>query len=213
MKVIGKTMIGSHIWGMNHENSDEDYFEIYLDSTENLFRGTPQNDSVFTQKDGVDTHSHELGKVINQLLKGNINFLIGVTSPIVVETTKTFDELKKITLHNLSKQTYYSVKGMALGNYKKYVGELDLKDTTGINITEHKCNQIIRGIQFGITLLKYRTLEYKPFTGGTAEMIKQKMDELDKAFSESTIPEVPDEEEFRVFLRNTRKSDWWNQVF
>jgi len=212
MKTLGRTMIGSHIWNMNHENSDEDYFEIYLDSTKNLFRGTPKNKSTFTTKP-VDLHKHELGKVVEQLLKGNINFLIGVTSPIVIESTKTFEELKKITYRNISKKTYHSIRGMAISNYKKYVGESNLDDVTNVEVPEHKCNQIIRAIQFGITLLKYRKLEYKPFKGGTPALIQSKIKELDEVYEKSTIPDEPNEEEFRDFLERTRKADWWNQVW
>lgn len=205
MKIIGKTMIGSHIWKMNNKDSDEDYFEIYMESTEDIFKGTAKYKSKFNQNDGIDTHQHELGHVINQLLKGNINFIIGITSPILVETNEHFDELRNLTFRNLSKNVYYSIRGMSEGNYKKYV--LAEKDTS-----TRKCNQILRTIEFGIKILKYRQIEYLPFKRGTPKLIEKKIKELEDAYTNSTIPEKPDEDELRNYLSKMRKIDWWNNL-
>lgn len=197
LNIIGETMIGSHIWEMNHVNSDEDYFSIYLDDTRNFLRGTPQTQSYFTQYNYVDTHYHELGKVVEQLLKGNINFLIGVTSPIVMKMSFEFERLIDITMGNLSKKTYHSIHGMGLHNYKRYI-ETD-EDTS-----EHRCNKILRTIVFGIKLLDYGRIEYKKFEGGTPELIESKLKELDRAFENSTILEEPNEKTFRDYLEDVR---------
>jgi len=203
--ILGKTMIGSHIWKMNTPKSDEDYFKVYMDTTEDVFRGTAKYKSYFTQDNGVDVHSHEIKKVIEQILKGNINFIIGITSSIIIETTKHFDELRHLTFRNLSKNTYHSIHGMSKHNYQKYI--IEKEDTS-----ERKCNQILRALEFGITLLKYRKIEYKPFTDGTPELILKKMDELDKAYEKSTIPEKPNEDELRDYLCKMRKWNWWDNL-
>jgi len=206
MRLLAKTIVGSDIWKMNTKDSDKDYFEIYLDSTRNIFRGTPEKLKKFSNTPEADTHRHELQKVIEQLLNGNINFLIAVTSPIVIESTKVFEELREITFRNISKNSFDSIRGMAKHNYIRYI--LNNDDTS-----EKRCNKILRQLQFGITLLKYRKLEYKPFTDGTPDLIKKKFIELQWEYTQSTIPEKPDEEEFRAFLCRVRRSDWWNQVW
>jgi len=212
MNIIGKTMVGSHIWKMNNEDSDEDYFEIYLDTTENLFRGTPHNKSKFTQVDGVDTHSHELGHVIEQLLKGNINFVIGVTSPITVISNEHFEELKKITYRNISKNIYHSIHGMARHNYKRFIA-------SGEDTNWQRYSKILRGIEFGIRVLKFRKVEYKPpkkvyktYNHKNEELYHNLIADLEIAFEESTIPEKPNEDEFRDFLCDIRKLDWWENL-
>ena len=54
----------------------------------------------------------------------NMNFVIGVLSPIVVKTTPEFDILRKLTKEEMARNIYHSINGMATHNYKKYVVEL-----------------------------------------------------------------------------------------
>ena len=198
-------MIGSHIWNMNTSQSDEDYFEIYMESTEDIFRGTAEYKSKFIQENGVDTHQHELGHVVNQLLKGNINFIIGITSPIIIKTNEHFEELRNLTFRNLSKNVYHSIRGMSEGNYKKYILE-------GKDDSTRKCNQILRTLEFGINILKYRQIEYLPYRRGTPKKIEVKIKKLEEVYENSTIPEKPNEDEFRDFLSKMRKWNWWDNL-
>lgn len=65
------TEIGSTIWQMRHPKSDTDLFRVYVASTEEILKGTANTRSKFTQKDNTDIALHEIGKVVDQLLKGN----------------------------------------------------------------------------------------------------------------------------------------------
>ena len=196
-EILGKTMIGSHIWNMNHKDSDEDYFEIYAENMEDILTNKATYKSTFTQCDGVDTHSHEVSHVIEQLLKGNINYVLGVLSPIIKYKTPEFMELRKIARNNLSKNCFHSINGMSEGNYIKYV--LNDKD-----VTEHKCNQILRAIQFGIILLQKGKVEFKPYTGGTSDEILERLSELQWSHEISPLSETPNEWLFREWLKGYR---------
>lgn len=206
MKLLSRTMVGSHIWKMDTSESDKDYFDIYLEATEDIFRGIARFKSKhYKEPLNVDIVTHELSHVIGQLLKGNINFLIGVASPIVINSNEWFEELRDITLRNVSQNTYHSIRGLAIHNYEKYID-----DRRGISI--RKANQILRILEFGINLLKYRKLKFDAFTGGTPELIELKVKELKDVFENSTIPEKPDEDAFRDYLLKMRKWEWWGNL-
>jgi len=81
-RMLLRTEVGSHMWRMNRPNSDDDYFEVYLGSTRHIllggsFRLTQGRDELGR----LDWSCHELGVMVEQLIKGNINFIIGVNSP------------------------------------------------------------------------------------------------------------------------------------
>lgn len=203
MEIISRTTIGSTMWKMNNSKSDVDHFEIYLGSTKNLLKGIPNNKSTWSISDKVDINRHELGKVVDQLIKGNVNFIWGVTSPIVNRSTLEFRELRNLTFNNISKSTYHSIRGLAKSNYKKYLEGIE-------NPSRKKCNIIVRSLDFGINLLKYGKLVYKPVRKGTPERILKKLDELDKAYEKSTLPEKPDENAYREFLFRVRTNYLYN---
>lgn len=198
-ELIGKTKIGSHIWAMNNRWSDEDYFVIYSEPVRNILDGTATFKSDFVQllDKSKDTHYHEISHVIDQLLVGNMNYVIGMLSPIIVERTDWFMKLRKLTRQFLSKQTFYSINGMAEGNYVKYV----LK---GEDASERKCNQILRAIQMGITLLQKGKVEFKPYSGGSPDEILEKLSELQFSYNISPLPDRPEEGHFRDLLVDYR---------
>lgn len=214
------TTIGSHLWSMNDENSDLDLFRVYVASTRDIIKGTANLKSIFTQKDNVDIHIHEVGKVINQLIKGNVNFLIGTMSPIVnscytyredIEsevfpyTTKTLlENLQNIIQKNLSKNCYHSIHGLAVHNYKKYI-------ESNLDNTERRRAKIIRVLYFGIVLLQTGNFEFLPKTGkGGAKVITDLIYAIDEAYRVSTLPEKPNAEPFRDWLYDIRIRDLEN---
>jgi len=196
-ETVGRTKIGSHIWTMNHRWSDDDYFEIYAEPILSVLDHTALYKADFTQNDNVDVHYHEISHVINMLLSGNMNFVVGVLSPIITKKTDWFMKLRKLTRHFLSKQTFYSINGMVEGNYVKYIVQ-------GRDNSEHKCNQILRAIQMGITLLQKGKLEFKPYTGGSPDEILEKLSELQFLHSISPLPDRPEEGHFRDYLVDYR---------
>ncbi len=197
------TEVGSTIWQMRHPKSDTDLFRVYVASTEDILKGTANTRSKFIQENNTDIALHELGKVIEQLLKGNLNFVTGVMSPIVVEAHNPLmlHELRDIVRDNISKNSYHSIHGFAVHNYKKYIG-------SGKDNSERRCNRILRVLQFGITLLNTGKFEFKPFSGGVDYEIEEWIEILDDAYSKSTLPDKPDEEPFRQCLFDVRIAEW-----
>ena len=81
------TNVGSHMWGMNHAQSDLDLFAIRLASTRDVLLGTKYDKSKHLQfiDPKVDIAEHELAKSFRYLADGNVNFVWGFCSPIVME--------------------------------------------------------------------------------------------------------------------------------
>ena len=90
MNIIAKTTVGSHVWNMNHKGSDIDLFQIYVEPTRDILDGTAKKRSYFKQIGEKDDAIHEVEKVVTLLLAGNINFIIGVLSPLVQTTLDEF---------------------------------------------------------------------------------------------------------------------------
>lgn len=197
------TEVGSTIWQMRHAGSDTDLFRVYVASTEEILKGTANTRSKFIQENDIDIALHELGKVTEQLLKGNLNFLVGVMSPIVVEAHNPLmlHELRGIVIDNISKNCYHSIHGLAVHNYKKYI-------ESGKDNSERRCNKILRVLQFGMTLLNTGKFEFKPFSGGVDYEIEEWIEILDDAYKSSTLPEKPNESAYRAWLYKIRLYEW-----
>ena len=209
------TTIGSDIWGMRHAKSDTDLFRVYVASTEEILKGTWNMKSKFTQKDNIDIALHELGKVVEQLLKGNFNFLVGTMSPIVVGAHNPLflHELREMVRENISKNCYHSIHGLAVHNYKKYI-------VSGKDDSERRCNKILRVLQFGKDVLDTQPhvingrivfntkFAFKPFSGGVPDDIEAWIYQLDEAYKYSQLPEKPDEEVYRDWLYKIRLYEW-----
>jgi len=199
-KIIGETVIGSHIWKMNHRYSDIDRFQIYIVTTRFILDGSAKTKSECIATPKEDTASHEVGHVINYLLDGNINFIIGVLSDKITKTTPEFEELRKITRKNLSKSTTGSVVGMATRNYQKYI-------INGKDDSPKKRRTIMRILKFGQNLLLNGEIKFLPYNGpATDDDILENISILQGCENVSEIPDFPDEKEFREWLYKTRIS-------
>ena len=196
------TKIGSDIWQMRRPDSDTDLFRVYVATTGDILKGTADMRSKFIQKDNTDIALHEIGKVIDMLLKGNLNFVIGVMSPIIVNAynLKLFHELRSIVDRNKSKNCYHSIHGCAIHNYKKYI-------ETGLDKSERRCNKILRILRFGQKLLQEEKFVFEPVAGATPEIIEKELKKLEVAYEKSRLPEKPNEEPFREWLYNLRLYD------
>lgn len=220
-KPLGLTVIGSHMWGMNHEASDVDAMAIVQEPTERILRrkGRLQTTSVFkTEHDGwpIDLHIHEIGRTVDFLLNSNINFLVGVLSPIVVYEEPRFGALRKLTRDNLSRNTYQSIHGMAVQNMARYAGiprgtfyTTVLSELVYTPIEERRCGKMLAYLEFGINLMEgkgpvFQKPEQYPWsTEGVVEAIK----DLDMAFVSSKLPPKPDDTKLRDFLLESRELD------
>ena len=188
------TLVGSHVWGMNHAESDIDLFVCYVAPSTDFLIGKTHNKSHSSNVNGVERSSSEVGKVIIQLLKNNINYLVCVLSPRVEFTTPEHKRLVDLTYMNLHKGSFRSINGLACGMYRRYIGQ-DKGDTQKVRRT------MLRTLNFGITLLKEGVVE---FTTVTHDVEIPELDKafkmLDLAYENSVLPEEP--------LHKDKMIDW-----
>jgi len=126
-EIVWRSTVGSHMWGMNHAGSDFDIFEVIIQNTHEVLAGRQIRGGKEEKSDNPPTDKtiYEIGHVVEQLQKGNINFLWGLVSPVSVYTEwgKGFQsELKKIVLDNLPKNFIHSITGLVRQNLAKYYG-------------------------------------------------------------------------------------------
>lgn len=200
MKTLFKTVVGAHIWHMEHEGSDTDVFECYQTPTIDLLRGEGGIRSFFEpHKTGNrDVAQHEIQTVVTQLLKGNLNFVLGVMSPIVEQTSDTHMELIDLFSKHPPKNLYHSLRGMAVHNVKLYQDELDYRPK--------KVNTILRILRMGISYLTSGDLKFEPYYGNRSE-IDLNLKALDEAYKASTLEERIPEAPLRGILLKTRLED------
>lgn len=183
--IILKTLHGSHAWGMNHVESDEDVFSVYAHPTREILRndGAPSK-SVRNYQQGADYDEifHEAGHVVKMLQGGNINYIIGVMSPEVKYSTKEGEHLRKIMRDYPSKSVYNSAYGLAYSNYSKYI-------LSGQDDTPKKRALIYRTLHFAQRLISdgvYDFITVDPADVDIAVLAKAFAD-LKRAHDESTL--------------------------
>lgn len=201
MKTLFVTEVGSRMWRMERPDSDSDLFKAYIAPTYDILSGISHQNSHFSQADEVDTASHEIGVVINQLLKGNVNFIWGVHSPIVLEDRNGgLSELRELSAVP-SSNCYYSIRGLAYHNYSKYI--IDRKEP--VEVWQKRINIICRTLQFGIRILRAHEYRFEPFRDGTPDRIVELLGALEAAKAETTLAPTPVwEEEVRKWLFRER---------
>jgi len=191
-RILSRTNVGSHMWGMERPDSDIDLFEIYLEDTAEILLGRDCK-SYCTKipcTPPKDIAGHELGKAMNMVIRGNVNFVWGVFSPIVETTTKEFEQLKKLAELNTSKLMYKSIHGMSKHN---------IEHLNQAGLTEKKARTILRTIDFGINFLQTGTYKFKKNTEelpgdykSTVGVINQRLQVLEYSLKISPLPELPE---------------------
>jgi predicted nucleotidyltransferase len=200
-KTLFISCVGSHMWGMQREESDIDLVMIYIAPTGAILRGeriSPTVRQQITARGGeiYDTLGWEIGHLINQLIKGNVNAIWYVTSPLVIKPSIIQEELSALAQANLCRQTYHSIKGMA---------ESQIKSEEKPRIAGKGYRTALRTINFGIKLLNQGKICFAPVlhTPG-AEEVMEKMGKLQEAYEASLLPDLPNEDAFREFLLRLR---------
>ena len=211
MKTLFISCVGSHMWGMQIQESDIDLVMIYIAPTRSLLRGeriSPTVRQQITARGGeiYDTLGWEIGHLINQLIKGNINAIWYVTSPLIIKPSIIQEELSALVEANLCRKTYHSVKGMAQSQIKSEEKPGENPRTTGKGYRTAQ-----RTINFGIKLLLEGKICFAPAlrTPG-AEEIMEKLQQLEEAYEASPLPDRPDEDAFREFLLRLRMDEMTN---
>lgn len=203
------TNVGSHMWRMNRPDSDVDLFRCYAASTEEILSGiVAPGGTHFSQQDGTDLQSHEVGAWVEQLLKMNPNYLWGLFSPLVVrERGRYRKDLAALIRAGLSKQVYWPVMGMIASNRRKYV-------ESGRDPSPKRINQMVRAGRWGRSVLLYGQPDrFMPIENGsilqngrvvesgTPEAVEVTLERLDSAYRTSILPERVPEESVRA-VRN-----------
>lgn len=219
VRVLGLHVIGSHIWGMNHEHSDLDSMAIVAEPADSILDGTAklQTASLFRSETDhgwpVDIHVHEARRTAEFLERGNVNFLVGVASPIQAHTTPEMEDLRRLLIENPSANCYDSIHGMALHNVARYLGiprrkwdstikkELILKP-----LPERRCAKFLAYLEFGITLLETGKMRFrKPDRfEWTTDGVLAAVLELERAKANTSLPERPPERLYRDWLLRVR---------
>jgi len=203
-KTIGATIIGSHLWKMQRRGSDIDIFRIYMEPVPNVLDGTARYKSFQTGETVggkyLETVNHEIKQVVQQLLSSNVNFVVGVLSPEILDTSDAFDELRTITRNYLSKDIYHSIYNMAYNLY--YENVFGKKKPP-----EKMLNTILRMLRFGIKVLSLDKVEFNAVYGGVSA-IKKSLKEITKAYEESSLPDKVPEKPFRNWLFDSRMNGW-----
>jgi predicted nucleotidyltransferase len=201
MKTLFISCVGSHMWSMQSPESDIDLVMIYIAPTRALLRGeriSPTLRQHISARDGeiYDTLGWEIGHLINQLIKGNVNAIWYVTSPLIIKPSIIQEELSALVQANLCRQTYHSIKGMA---------ESQIKSEEKPRIAGKGYRTALRTINFGIKLLSDGRISFAPVlrTPG-AEEVMEKMYQLEEAYEASRLPDRPDVDAFREFLLRLR---------
>lgn len=196
---------GSHMWGMNTQESDIDLVIIYIVPTRSLLRGerilaTVRQRITAYRGEIYDTLGWEIGHLINQLIRGNVNAIWYATSPLVIRPSAVQEELSTIVQANLSRATYRSIRGMAESQIKS-----EGKPANNPKIAGKGYRTAMRTIEFGIRLLSEGRICFSPANGDPgAEKVWEGMRRLEEAYEASPLPDRPDEDVFRDFLLRLR---------
>jgi predicted nucleotidyltransferase len=208
MRTLFISCVGSHMWGMNSPESDIDLVMIYIAPTRSLLRGdkvpytirqqiAPKNGKIY------DTLGWEIGHLINQLIKGNINAIWYVTSPLIIKPSRVQEELSALVRTNLCRQTYHSIKGMAESQIKS-----EEKPGAKPNIAGKGYRTALRTINFAIHLLSEGKICFAPVLHTPhKDEVMEKMQQLDESYASSLLPDRPDEDAFREFLLKLRMDE------
>ena len=197
------------MWGMQNEESDIDLVMIYIAPTRSILRGeripsTIRQEIAARGGEVYDTLGWEIGHLINQLIKGNVNAIWYVTSPLHVKTSPIQEELSSLVQANLCRETYQSIKGMAESQIKS-----ETRAGAGASRKPGKgYRTALRTINFGIALLSEARICFVPVLHTPkAGEVSEKMQQLEEAYESSRLPDLPDENAFREFLLRRRMEE------
>ncbi|MFZ3050986.1 MAG: nucleotidyltransferase domain-containing protein [Methanothrix sp.] len=210
MKILYISCVGSHMWGMESKESDIDLVMIYIVPTKRILRGekfpaTIRQEMAARGGEIYDTLGWEIGHLIDLLIKGNVNAIWYATSPLVIMPSALQEELSAIVQANLCRESYHSIKGMAESQINSETGQLKLSGIGLVKRPGKGYRTALRTINFGIKLLREARISYEPVMHDPAlEELKEGMNQLDEAYGQSMLPDLPDEDQFRDFLLRQR---------
>ena len=182
-RVLLRTEVGSHMWRMATPQSDHDFFEIFLFQTKHILIGCqPKSVCKHNPELGVDLAAHEFGEAIHQLIKGNINFITGVNSPLLTFIRPDIELLRRSPELYLSKRIGDSLFGMVDGNIGKYM-RIEGKDTP-------RWTKLMRYLRFAEHLATDLSLRFEPCEKTWYDQLIEERKRIRELFYKSTV--LPD---------------------
>lgn len=172
MKVLVKTIAGSHLFGTNTPESDKDYKGVFLPSADEILLGnyedsftqtTGSNDSK-NNKDDIDVEMYSLRKFFKMLSNGDTAALELLHTPeeLILEKDRLWDEIVKNKEKFLSSKVSamigyarqqankYGVKGSRMGELSKVIELLKgLQKTLDFQNPKlkHCWEEIVKGVK------------------------------------------------------------------
>lgn len=209
-KYLFVTEVGSRMWGMEKFASDYDLFHVYQAPAKdylvsgNFGNTKPAKTWVDTNNREIDAQYMEIGHLVNLLKKGNVNAIWAVCSGVVHKDSEVLQQLKHITLQNLSRASYHSIRGMAISQLNDAEKRKEVRDPQKSLVS---CQ---RTLLFGIKLLYGEGVDFKaswPMYEITKEQCEANFIDLDAAFERSKLPEYPNPLHFDNFLYRLRMQE------
>lgn len=205
------SLVGSHLWHMETSESDSDYFRVYQIPTASImygegYKGTEPQRQYINMATGkpvkCDETGWEIGYLINQLIKGNVNAIWGTVSPKVVVEIGIRPELEILLKGGMSKNIAPSVTGLANANFIKGK-ELEESDP---KLSSKKYRIAVRTLKFGINWL-CGDVKFEPVELATRKDVEDHFAIMDYTLKESHLRDKPNEVELRKWLFRLRMKD------
>lgn len=208
-KYLFVTEVGSRMWGMEKFASDYDLFHVYQAPAKdylvsgNFGNTKPAKTWVDTNNREIDAQYMEIGHLVNLLKKGNVNAIWAVCSGVVHKDSEVLQQLKHITLQNLSRASYHSIRGMAISQLNDAEKRKEVRDP------QKSLWSCKRTLEFGHILLTGGGVYIQCYSGHemTKEILDKEFDRLDAAFERSKLPEYPNHSHFDNFLYRLRMQE------
>lgn len=204
--IISITEVGSRMWKMEELSSDHDIEAIFVYPTREIMRGhqpksTLKMRSLQVNNTEYDIQYLEVAHLVDLLIKGNINAIWAVTSPISYLERPIFTKLKKFVKYNPAKSIYPSCRGMAISQWNDVKKRREVRSPIKSKLTA------MRTLQFGLNYLLKGECQYIPFKHDEALDVmdfKVALQALEHAREESTLPAICPEEILRDILEDIR---------
>jgi hypothetical protein len=206
-KELFRTVIGSHMWGMDTPDSDHDIMIVYQYPTLRILEGWRIPETMPFRKHENDLGEWEfqfmeIGHLVDLLIKGNCNAIWAVMSPHVITRSVEYDKLRDIVSKNLAASTYWSVRGMAISQLA------DITKRKGSVSEEKALRSAFRTLQFGINLLDGKGVAFEPAPPTTnRDEIDALLDMIDAAYTRTKLPKSTNALIFREYLGVVRTLD------
>lgn len=169
MKILVKTVAGSHLFGLNTENSDKDYKGVFMPSADQIILGnysdtvrkTTGDDKSRNTKDDEDTELYSLRKFFIMVENGDTAALELLFTPeqFIIEKDPIWDEIISIRDTLLSKKVNallgyirqqankYGIKGSRMGELNNIIKSLkEIEKTCGFANAKfkHKWEEVVK---------------------------------------------------------------------